>query len=225
MPLQPSLHSLFIGRPKTLRDERGTWRSSICRDRVEGLVRVEPGSLTGDQVTDLKHHGTPDQAVCVHLLDHYRFWNERYGIALEPGSLGENFVLDGITEEEVCAGDVVAVGSAVFQVSAPRVPCSTQSRRVGRKDWVKLTVRENRTGFYLRVLQPGAVQPGDAWELRERLNPEGTIPALNRVMYLEFDPDFADRVARMPGLVPWWSEQLAQKAVQQAKHWTAGMQG
>ena len=106
-------------------------------------------------------------------MDHYRFWNERYGMSLAAGGVGENFTLENIREDEICAGDILRVGGAVFQVSGPRTPCANQARRVGRTDWVKLVIRENRTGFYMRVLEAGDVQPGDAWVLIERPNPEG----------------------------------------------------
>lgn len=161
--------------------------------------------------------------MCVHLLDHYRFWNTQYGLKLWPGHVGENFTLDQISEDEVCVGDIIRVGSALVQVSGPRVPCANLARRIGRPDWVKLTVRENRTGFYLRVLEPGIVQAGDAWSLRERLNPEGAIPALNRALYSECDPDFAVLASRMRGLSDWWKQQIAQKQEQRSAHWSAGM--
>ena len=90
-------------------------------------------------------------------------------------------------------GDIVRIGTALAQVTGPRVPCANLARRIGRKDWVKLTIRENRTGFYMAVREPGIVQPGDPWHVEERFNPEGTIPAINRCLYLDFDPVFAHK--------------------------------
>jgi MOSC domain-containing protein YiiM len=204
------IHSIFVGQPKTLTDERGEWRSSIYRDRVEGPVQVLAHGLAGDKVTQ-SYHGGPDSAICVHLLDHYRFWNEHYGLSLVAGNVGENFTLDEVREDQVCAGDVVRVGSALIQVSGPRVPCANQARRVGRADWVKLTLSENRTGFYVRVLEPGTVQPGDDWGVQERLNPDGSIAAINRCYNLDFDPALALHLSQMPGLGKWWKERLLTK--------------
>src|SRR5579863_9429281 len=136
MNSHPILHSLFIGQPKTITDARGTWTSSIYRDRVDAPVQLHREGLAGDKVAQ-PYHGGPDGAVCVHLLDHYRFWNAQYGMGLRPGGVGENFTLDQVTEEQVCAGDIVRVGAALVQVSGPRVPCANQARRIGRTDWVK----------------------------------------------------------------------------------------
>jgi len=154
-----AIHSIFVGLPQPITDEYGTWMSSIIRNHVEGPIELTRRGLQGDRVHQ-PYHGGRDAAVCVHLCDHYDFWNRRFGLNLQPGSVGENFTLTNLTEDEVCAGDVLRAGTALVQVSGPRVPCANQARRIGRADWVRLTIQENRTGFYLRVLEPGIVQAG-----------------------------------------------------------------
>jgi len=216
------IEAVFTGRPRSISDERGTWTSSIFRERVSGPVAVSVAGLAGDKVTQ-PYHGGPGAAVCVHLADHYAFWNAHYNMNLQAGFVGENLTLAGMAEDEVCVGDRVRLGTAVVQVSGPRVPCANLARRIGRPDWVKLTILENRTGFYLRVLEPGAVAAGDPWILEERVNDVGSIPAVNRCMYLEFDPGFADAMLKMPGLEPWWKEQAREKLTNQIGHWTSTM--
>jgi len=218
----PLIDSIFTGQPKTIHDDRGDWTSSIFRERVSGPVQARPGGLDGDRPAQ-PYHGGPDADICVHLMDHYRFWNERYAMRLEAGNVGENFTLDGIREEEICAGDIVRVGTALVQVSGSRTPCTNLARRIGRADWVRLTIRENRTGFYARVLEPGLVQAGDSWLLQERFNPDGSIPAINRCLFLEFDPAFAGRMQSMRGLADWWKEQARERAEEMNTHWTARM--
>lgn len=223
MNINPSIHSIFVGQPETMTDDRGTWTSSIYRDRIGGPIDLGVDGLTGDRVAQ-SYHGGPDAAVCVHLLDHYRFWNEQFAMDLSPGNMGENFVLDNITADQVCVGDIVRVGTALVQVSGPRIPCANLARRIGRADWVKLTVRENRTGFYMRVLDPGTVTAGDAWKIQERLNPDGTIPAINRCAYLNFDPVFARRIMQMDGLDPDWRDLIVKKLSPDPHgHWTDTM--
>jgi MOSC domain-containing protein YiiM len=223
MSLLPDANVLavFVGQPRTLHDERGEWTSSICRQRVHVPIRVSETGLDGDKVTQ-PYHGGPGAALCVHPAVHYAFWNSQYGMNLSPGDVGENLTLGGVTEDQVCVGDTLRLGSALVQVSGPRIPCGNLARRVGRSDWVKLTVVENRTGFYLRVLQPGTVQEGDAWILEERLNDEGAISSINRCAYLSFDPAFARRVTTMPGLDDWWKDQMREK-LEQKNHWTETM--
>jgi MOSC domain-containing protein YiiM len=210
MSEKPYIHSVYIGQPKTISDEQGTWRSSIGRDRVDGPVEVEMRGFVGDRATQ-PYHGTPELAVCSHLLGHYRFWNEQYGMSLGPGNVGENLALENVTEDEICIGDVYGMGTAVVQVSAPRIPCHNQARRIGRADWVKLTLQELRLGLYMRVLEPGVLQAGDKLHLVERLNPQATMTAFNRCYYQEFDAELARQCTTMPGLMTWWQERFAKK--------------
>ena len=215
----PVIRSIHVGRPKALHDVCGEWISSIARKRVDGPAQVLSDGLEGDKVAQ-PYHGGPDGAICVHLSDHYLFWNEQHGIPLNEGGLGENLVLAGMTEEQVCIGDTVRIGSALVQVSGPRIPCANQAQHVGLKEWVKLTIRENRTGFYLRVLHAGTVCAGDTWELRERLNPAGSITAVNRCFYLKFNPTLAEEFARSAGLAEWWKQQFREKLRTRGEHWS-----
>jgi MOSC domain-containing protein YiiM len=216
------VEAVFTGQPKLITDERGTWTSSIFRDRVAGPVQVTLHGLAGDMAAQ-PYHGGPGAAICVHLNDHYAFWNTQYNMNLQAGCVGENITLGDIAEDQVCVGDKVRLGTAIVQVSGPRVPCANLARRIGRSDWVKLTIRENRTGFYMRVLEPGAFQAGDPWIIEERVNHHGSIPAINRCMYLEFDASYARRMLEMSGLEAWWKDQARQKVEGSTQHWTMSM--
>ncbi len=206
----PTIDSVFVGGPKTITDAEGTWVSSICREPILYPVDVLPGGLAGDRVAQ-PYHGGLDAAVCAHLLDHYRYWNQRFGMDLKAGMVGENVTLDGIAEDQICAGDVVRAGTVTLQVSGPRIPCANLARRIGRPDWARLTLEANRTGFYLRVLKTGKLRRGDSWELLERLTPDATITAINRCMFLSFDPAFAAQMQSMAGLGAWWKQYAQRK--------------
>ena len=41
LPHSAYIHSIFVGQPKTITDERGIWTSSIYRDPVTGPVQVQ----------------------------------------------------------------------------------------------------------------------------------------------------------------------------------------
>src|SRR2546421_394859 len=112
----------FAGGPKTLRDAAGEWRWSIGREGGGGPVGVERRGLVGDQATQ-PYHGDAEKAVCVHSLAHYQYWNERFGMSLAPGGVGENLTVDGADESNVCVGDVYQIGTAQLQISGPRTPC------------------------------------------------------------------------------------------------------
>jgi MOSC domain-containing protein YiiM len=39
------------------------------------------------------------------------------------GQFGENFTVEGLSDEEVCIGDRYRIGSALLEVTQPRVTC------------------------------------------------------------------------------------------------------
>jgi MOSC domain-containing protein YiiM len=188
-------------------DRRGAWQSSIARDRVVGPVRLETRGFVGDQATQ-PYHGSPDLAICIHSQTHYDFWNSTLGMELRPGAVGENLTLDTWDDSTLCVGDVLGIGTAQIQLSAPRSPCENQARHVGRSDWVKRTIHERRTGIYARVLQPGVLREGDTVLLLTRLNPGLTIQALNACFYHRYDATLAERFIAADGLMEWWRERL-----------------
>ena len=202
--------SIFIGASKTITDAQGTWQSSIYRDRVEGSQILEVRGFVGDK-NHQSYHGAPDAAVCCHLLSHYRFWNEKYGMNLEAGFAGENLALEKVEESDICLADTYTLGTAVVQVSGCRIPCANLARRIGRTDWVELTLKELRLGFYLRVLQPGVVTPGDSLILKERPYPHIALPDFNRCYFFDLDPILAKELIEMPELNEYFKVRLRAK--------------
>jgi MOSC domain-containing protein YiiM len=210
------IEAIFVGEPKTMMDEKGTWLSAIYRTRVDGPIELRERGLAGDQVADTKNHGRPGQAVCIHPIIHYDFWNAAYGLdgerGLGPGSVGENWTIRGGDEETVFCGDVYRVGRAIVQVSGPRGPCWKQERKLGLPEFLKRTIDAMRTGFYLRVLQPGMVNTGDEWELESRDNDAVSVALVNQAAYRQVEPDVFERIMRAEGVVPEWKEMLRARA-------------
>jgi MOSC domain-containing protein YiiM len=203
--------AIFVGGPKTLIDARGEWRSSIARDRVPGAVQLETRGFVGDQATQ-SYHGSPDLAVCIYAQSHYDFWNTTLHMNLRPGSVGENLTFDSWDDGNLCVGDILQIGTAQIQISAPRSPCENQARYVGRTDWVKRTLHELRTGSYARVLEPGVLQAGDRVALAARPNPGLTIRDLNACFHQTYDAMLADRYIAAAGLMDWWKNRLQDRA-------------
>jgi MOSC domain-containing protein YiiM len=211
------IHTQLIGRPRTHVDERGkSWRSAIFREPVAGPLELGPRGLAGDQVADSENHGSPDQAVCCHPLAHYAYWNEHYRLAgtdrlLGPGGVGENWTIEGAEERDVCVGDVFAVGGARVQLSAPRYPCTKQERKTRLPDLMTRTMETLRTGWYLRVLDPGPVQAGDVLALVLRPNPGVTIERVDANMFRVFDEVFARELLELPELSAGWKRIVRMK--------------
>lgn len=65
-----------------------------------------------------------------------------------------------------------------------------------------------------------AGQHGDLWSLQGHMHEAGSIPAINRWMYLNFDPSCVRTMLKMSGLQVGWKEQPGQKLDNNEEHWT-----
>ena len=164
------------------------WTTGIFKLPVAGPVFLGAEGVTGDEQADLTVHGGPDKAVCVYSADHYPAWTGILWPDSSPdcgafGAFGENLSVSGVTEDDVCIGDVWAAGDVRVQVTQPRQPCWKLARKWRIHDLIDQVVRTGRTGWYFRVLREGEVAAGSTLSLVERTAPEWTITAANQVMH------------------------------------------
>lgn len=140
--------------------------SAIDKRPCAGPVRAGPEGLAGDAQGDRRVHGGPDKAVHVYPWPHLAAWARELPpdrpCALEAGAFGENLSVEGPSEADVCLGDRWRIGGARFEVSQGRQPCWKLNHRFGIDDMARRVQASGRTGWYLRVVAPGAVTAGDA---------------------------------------------------------------
>lgn len=206
--MEPVIVSVNVGRPSDIQNGTETWTSGIFKSAVSGPVRLSAENLDGDQQADLRVHGGPDKAVCVYSADHYRHWRQELGVQeCGPGWFGENFSVEGQREGTVAIGDTCRVGTAIVQVSQPRAPCSKLARRWKRPDMPRLVIASGRTGWYLRVIEPGHVERGQQVTLIDRPFERWTIEAVNDVAYSRGgtpDDDAIRELSECPLLAEAW---------------------
>jgi len=165
------LVSVNVGRPRPVAYRDGMVSTGIYKEPVAGPVWVRRLNLEGDGQADLTVHGGEYKAVYAYPFEHYAFWSRALGRNdLGHGQFGENLTVEGLIEDAVYIGDVFRVGEALLQVSQPRSPCFKLGIRMGDDGFVPRFTAENRTGFYLRVLEEGRIAAGDAIERIEQAN-------------------------------------------------------
>ncbi len=209
--------SLRVGQPRRYGTEGAAspfdrpWVSAIAKEAVDGPLWLGREGLDGDAVADRNVHGGPEKAVLAGAVEHLPFWRELLGLEeLGPGAFGENLVLEGVLEADVCIGDTFAVGEALVQVSQPRQPCWKQARRWRRPELALQMQHTGRTGWYLRVLREGHVKVGDCLSLVERPLPPWTVARANAVMHgRPVDREAAAALAELPQLASRWRESLS----------------
>ena len=201
-----------LGPVRPLVDAKGLpWRSAIAKVESLDPVRVGPEGIEGDQVADRRHHGGPQQALLAYAAAHYGRWREE-GVELPLGSFGENLVVEGASDQDVCVGDLWLAGALRLQVSQPRQPCGTLARHLDSSSVVERIWDTGRGGWYLRVLAPGLLSPG-ALELQDRPHPGWTVARVLRAFdEAARNPDEARAAAELAHLSPEWRSKLAAKA-------------
>jgi len=181
------LESIQVGPPRTYDGPR-PWTSAIKKEPVLGQVWAGREGLSGDHQYDRRHHGGPERALLMYSADHYPRWRAEWERSdVGPGGFGENLTVAGVTEDTVCIGDVFRIGDVRLEVSSPRTPCSTLSRRHGLPELVQTIVRNHRSGWYLRVLQEGWLEAGMEVVLADRPYPQWTVRRTAEVKRMRAD--------------------------------------
>jgi ferredoxin-NADP reductase/MOSC domain-containing protein YiiM len=166
--------------------------------------------VEGDQQADLIGHGGEHRAVFVYQQNSYRHWESFLGREpMAPGAFGESFTVEGMPDEGVSIGDRYRIGEALFEVSQPRVTCFKVGMALGEPRMLALLYEHGRPGFYLRVLEEGHVQAGDAIELVARGSEEMTVREISALLYLPGrSEERLRRALRVPALPEGWRGSL-----------------
>ena len=201
-----TLVSVNVGMPKDVPWQGKTVFTGVFKDPVSGPRRVRKLNVDGDGQGDLGGHGGEQRAVFVYQRDSYRYWKRELSRDdLVDGQFGENFTIEGLSDDEVCIGDRYQIGTAVFEVTQPRVTCYRVGIRMNDPRIPALLVSHRRPGFYFRVLQEGEVQAGDEI-IKLASGPEQmTVAEVDALLYLPGHPrQQLLRALRIPALSPGW---------------------
>lgn len=158
---------LFVGSE----GQRQAVMSAIRKQPVDGSVDVRPLGLAGDEQADLSVHGGLDKAVYLYPREHYALWEDhlarlrRQPVALAAGCLGENLTTEGVLESALWVGDRLRIGSVLLEVTEPRQPCFKFAAVMGYAAAPKHMLQSGASGVYLKVVEPGSLQAGNAIDL------------------------------------------------------------
>jgi MOSC domain-containing protein YiiM/ferredoxin-NADP reductase/ferredoxin len=200
------LLSVNVGLPRDVAWKGRTVRTGIWKTQVDGRCRVRRLNLEGDGQGDLAGHGGEQRAVFVYQIESYRYWQDRLKRTdFVHGQFGENFTIEGLLDDAVCIGDRYQIGSALFEVTQPRVTCYRVGIRMNEPRMPALLTSSGRPGFYFRVLETGEVSAGDeivkVGETKERM----TVAEINALLYSPNHPrDQLERALRIAPLSPGW---------------------
>ncbi len=214
----PRLVSVNVGLPRDVTWNGKTVHTAIWKNPVEGRRTARTLNLVGDGQGDLAGHGGEQRAVFVYQMDSYRFWEGFLGRKdLVLGQFGENFTVEGLSDDEVCIGDRYRVGGAIFEVTQPRVTCYRVGIRMNEPRMAALLVAQHRPGFYFRVLQEGEVGAGDDI-IKIADGPERfTVADVDALLYLPgHSREHLERALRIPALSKGWQSSFQAMLAQES---------
>ena len=155
------LDSVNLGQERILQRREHVERTGIFKFPTDSPVKVTKLGLEGDVIVSKKHHGGPDQAIYVYGAADYVWWSQELGKEISPGTFGENLTISELESAQFNVGDMLHIGDATLQVTAPRIPCKTFAARMEDPQWVKKFRHAERPGMYCRVIREGFVKTGD----------------------------------------------------------------
>ena len=202
----PRLLSVNVGLPRDIAWRGETVRTAIWKEPVQGRRMVRRLNIDGDKQGDLAGHGGEYRAVFVYQMESYHYWERQLGRNdFVFGQFGENFTVDGLSDEEVCIGDQYRIGGALFEVTQPRVTCYRVGIRMNEPQMAALLVSHKKPGFYFRVLQEGEVEEGSEIikiaDGQERM----TVAEIDEMLYLgRHSREQLERALHIPALSPGW---------------------
>lgn len=200
------LLSVNVGLPRDIAWQDRTVHTGIWKAPVDGPRKVRRLNIEGDGQGDIAGHGGEQRAVYVYQDASYRYWQEHLGrSSFVPGQFGENFTVEGLADTEVCIGDRYRIGSALFEVTQPRVTCYRLGIRMEEPDMAALLVKHGRPGFYFRVIEEGDVEAGDEIIQLARGPESMSVSEINALLYLPPHPrEHLERALKIPALSRGW---------------------
>ena len=209
-----TLVSVNVARPQVLGTRGGGLVVSGIRKQsvTETTLLLDRLNLAGDDQADRRVHGGPDKAVYAYASEHFAAWAAELGRPVGPAFFGENLTTAGVLEAAVGIGDLWAWGDAVLQVVQPRWPCFKLTMHSRTPDMAARFRGSGRTGWYFRVLEPGAVPVAGPMTVVERHAAGVSVLDAHHAALPGADAELVARVLAVPALAAEWRGMLRPRA-------------
>ena len=209
--LQMEIVSVNVGKAVTVDIGGEPVATGIFKQPVSGRIRVEGVNVVGDDQADREVHGGPDRALYAYASEDIVWWGQTLQRSdLSPGIFGENLTTAGIDVNAAILGERWRVGSALFEVSAPRVPCFKLAMRLNDPKIIRLFAKSLRTGTYLRIIEEGEIGADDVLSIEFRPDHGVSIRDFSTIYFQKQDE--ALKLLSVPSLSASWREWALHRA-------------
>jgi len=202
MPGLGKVLSVNVGTPREFEYNGRPARSAIWKFPARGRVEARGVNLAGDDQADREAHGGPDKAVYAYAVEDARWWEQKDGRPFAFGEFGENLTTEGIAVNDSPIGERWQIGSAVLEVSEPRVPCWRLGVRMDDSRFLRRFIEALRPGAYLRIITEGSIGAGDSIRVVQESNSPLTVRDVFRIY--NRDRHEADKILAVPQMSQAW---------------------
>ena len=205
--------SVNVGIPRTITWMGRTDATAIWKTPVTGRIPVRGVNVAGDGQADLRAHGGPDKAVYAYAREDQEWWHATLGRPVEPGAFGENLTLAGVDVTGAVIGERWEIGTVLFEVAQPRIPCWKLGARMNDPEFPLRFSLAGRPGAYLRIIGEGQLGADDEVHVIHRPD-HGVATGTVARIYLREGAD-ADHLLRAPQLPLKWHQWAREKLARQ----------
>jgi MOSC domain-containing protein YiiM/ferredoxin-NADP reductase len=201
MSLISNVIELRLGKVEA-RDDSLT---AINKYQVKQSVINDLGMVDDEQAESF--HGGQDRALLQYNTQHYQTLAQRFpqsSALFVKGGFGENLVVEGMSETNICIGDLIRIGSCLLEVSQPRSPCFKLNTRFKENNLARFIQENQQTGWFYRVVESGQITDTDAIYLVSRPHPEWTLAKVLHHLYIDTNDQEATQA--LANLVPLANE-------------------
>ena len=191
-----------------MQSRKRTIQTAIWKSPVRGPVAVRGVNVEGDDQADRRVHGGPDKAVYAYGMSEILEWEEELGKHLGAGAFGENLTIGGLDVSGARVGERWRIGSVLLEVVQPRLPCFKLGLKFGDPTFVRRFGQAGRPGTYLRIVEEGVLEAGDAVEVVRVPDHDVTMRLMMHAVLV--DKSRVPELLEAPGLLPDWREWIEQ---------------
>lgn len=177
-----------IGRVQARSNAKGREEGTgIGKHPVTGPISLGPTGLDGDE-SAYRSRSIGDTALHGFAVESYAALAVTLGQPLPRPGFGENLLFEGYTDADARIGDLLSIGTAHIMVNQPVPRCSWPGVLTGVKALGPQAMKAGTPGWYMHVVRPGLIAPGDRVDLVQRGDAAWTVARLNALL-LDKRPD------------------------------------
>ena len=135
----------------------------VPKTAVVGRATITPTGFADDDQADKKHHGGPEQHLCLYSLEVIEALQAE-GHPIFPGAAGENLTISGLDWGQIERGQRLEVGdAALLEITWPATPCGKNSQWFldGDPNRMSHELWPTWSRWYAKVITPGEATAGD----------------------------------------------------------------